>query len=452
MCFRIYSRVLILFLLFGLQLIWAEYNDSTKFYVYQNTLFKKNDTFDNLVRSTWTAQFESELLDFKLSYDYQTENQANYYLNQTPPDERLKYDLTLYHDNVNVRYGYFYESFGNGLVLNATEDIKMALNPIIKGTVLNYQNDLLKLKFLSGEWTNFFKENEQIYGAQGNIEHHNLKLGLAAINHTKPTGTKEDRHSILLGFTQDSVTFEAELAKGDQKNSAANYMSLNIQQGNFNHFVEYVDYRNYSFDNYSIYRGPLGINASEFELPYLVFPELIMSDQKAYHYQASYFTDTASLYSFSYSKLNQITDHYEEIALKLKKAQSFWGFNDHSIVYSYQTFKQKTYHSLLNKAFLDIYSNTLECLVELQFNEQENTLIHKEELGFVLNLNWMIKVISYTKDKSYFSWALSYSNLEKQQFLNLIVGEKPAGTICVDGICVFNPLISGISLTWQQRF
>lgn len=155
--------------------------------------FRTNSYFQlnyNLGKFTAGVQYEGYLPDALLGYSPVYENGngiGTYYLNYKA-------------DKLDVTGGYFYEQFGNGLVLRSWEDRQLGINNAIRGARVKYElNDFSDFTALYGQQRVGFEVSEAtMQGLDANldlstalgIEDIDLRFGASYLNRYQDVGTQ----------------------------------------------------------------------------------------------------------------------------------------------------------------------------------------------------------------------------------------------------------------------
>ena len=165
--------------------------------------FRSNNYFQlnyNYGKFTAGVQYESYLPSALLGYspDFDGGNGiATYYLNYKD-------------ESVDITGGYFYEQFGNGLILRSWEDRQLGINTAIRGVRVNYAFlPSLDVTAIYGQQRNAFELSEGVLtgldanfdvGMASGLESVDLRFGLSYVNRYQDRGTNEEIPSNVAAY------------------------------------------------------------------------------------------------------------------------------------------------------------------------------------------------------------------------------------------------------------
>ncbi|MBL4939576.1 MAG: hypothetical protein JKY16_04755 [Lutibacter sp.] len=188
----------------------------------ENDRFRSNNYLKldaNLNRFSLEIQVESyapqSLLNFSSNFDKEI-GFATYYANYKS-------------DKLDATIGYFYEQFGNGLVLRSYEDKQLGVNNALRGSKLVYTPvNYVQITGLYGKHRVGFNVSD------GDILGFDTEFNLT-------DALKVEKSYVNLGFSIVSRSQEIENSeKGFQKNTIAYSGRINYSKNNFYSSVEYV--------------------------------------------------------------------------------------------------------------------------------------------------------------------------------------------------------------------
>lgn len=403
---------------------------------------------------------------------------------------------------LEVTAGNYYTQFGKGMVIKIYEDRNLRIDNNLEGLYVKADYGDLSLQALTGSAANSQNERTDILHAF-DLEYRlneNIAAGITVASNSPPfsalSKTQVFSGRIIpslfnLDFYAEYAVIKIEDLQKSILNDAEKFWGTGFYSSFSTHFsklavnAEYKYYDNfsfYSFDKTILYNTPPAVRKDYSFLlfnrhPSPLFPE----NETGYLIDLFYSLGFTSSVTLAYSETKSLgenslyqkyskTNNKEKIVLReIFGLLDYQIDKDFSIVFggSYQEEAESNTKNLTGVALLTYKLtpvNTVKIIVEHQ--QTENTITTENYYTDVLTLeyltspNWSISLVSEMKTtepdagkivRQFWNFLqLSYKTPFNTD-LNLLLGSRQAGVICIGGVCRYEPEFRGIELKAVTR-
>jgi len=415
--------------------------------------------------------------------------EINYkYLKATIGNKKRGMDITI---------GNFYELFGRGMILKSYEDRSIRIDNNLLGVNVSGQFDGLKLTGLTGMAENFAAERKDILHAF-DMEYKfskNLKTGgTFAVNRpdnntispTRMAGLRVQPSFWNFDFYGEyGMKFNDDISNnffaGEEKHVGEGiYANMNFYLGGFGLTTEYKKYDNFAFtsnDQTISYNTPPAVKRDQ---QYLLLnrhiTELNVNNEEGFQVEASYnlsdYTSVLANYSYTYTlgessfyqrqrNLKKASDkYYEDLYLNI---QHTWSDKFTTIfAFGYGEEYYTLTKSITPIAELRYYLDDINSFKMIVEHQQTTQLQTGEKyfddvllIEYLRSPNLSVSLVSemLTKEptagnkiRTLWNFIQVGYKLWEHTDVSVAVGSRQAGTICIGGVCRYEPEFRGVEL------
>ncbi|MFA8342257.1 MAG: DUF6029 family protein [Rhodothermaceae bacterium] len=405
-------------------------------------------------------------------------------------------------NSLDITVGNFYSLFGRGMLLKSYEDRNLRVDNNLLGVMLDGRYRNLRLKALTGMAENSNADRKDVLHAV-NLEYKfvdNLKMGASYVSN-KPEIDELARTSLASVRIEPSFgNFDLYAEYGVKMNDDITRTKFNGDKdvigksfyGNFNFYVgsfslvsEYKYYDNFVFasnDGTVIYNTPPSLRK---DLTYILLNRhpspLNQNNEKGYKFEANYEVNDELSLTAEYAETKSLDDGslYQQIlgtnnksSAVLKEyyfqADKYWGESVKSIlVGAYNEEMASNTENLTfifdNSFYLDD-ENTIKFVFEHQ--QTKNNITSEEYFDDIFLVEWQnspsisIAFVSEMKTtepsqgnkvRRFWNYLQFGYNWNNHTDINVTIGNRQAGNICIGGICRYEPEFNGVELKMVTR-